>query len=212
MKSLEHSACRALVLSLCLVAMALAGAGCREDGPADPPPFVGPATPEQLMADFKAAYEDLDIDGYREVIHPDFLIFLSQDTVDEFALPGPTFSYAEEMLIAERMFSGHPYVRPDQTIVPGITRFDFTYFAPETDWEEAGAEDRFPLALCAQYRVDIKVEQGNLGMVSIGGLIEFAVRNDPVEVNGALRDRWWMVGQVDYTDPGSRFDTTGPMD
>lgn len=210
MNPLENSACRALALTLLLVAVTLTGAGCSDDDPVVPLPPVGPWSPEQLMADFRSVYEDRDIDGFRKVIHPDFLIFLSQSTVDEFALPREFFDFDEEAQIAERMFSGSPFIRQDGNIVPGITRIRFDYFAPETAWELAGPEDRFPLALCALYRVEIRVEQGNVGMMTIRGLIEFAVRSEQVQVNGALRDRWRMVGQVDYTD-APRFDTTGPM-
>ncbi|MFO7608800.1 MAG: hypothetical protein R6X35_06320 [Candidatus Krumholzibacteriia bacterium] len=203
MNALDVSAGRALAFSLLLVAALLVGAGCNDDDdPVVPPPPGGYTTPEALMAAFVAVYEEQDIDAFRLVVHPDFQLHLSQATVDEFALPGTTFAYDEEMLIAERMFSGLPHVRPDQSVVPGITRIEFAYFSAETAWVVAGPEDRFPGAYCAQFRVDIGAEQGNEGLVGIQGIIEFALRNDPVQVNGTLRDRWRMVGQVDYTDPG----------
>lgn len=207
MTALENPAARGLALVLTLVAVLLVAPACDDDDPVAPPPPIGPETWQELMATFVSVYEDLDIDGFREVIHPDFLIALSQATVDEFALPADTFSYDEEVLIAERMFSGQPFVRPDQSIVPGITRIAFEYFEPETAWEVAGPTDRFPGDLCAQYRVEIRIEQGNFGLLTIRGIIEFAVRIELVEHDGVPRHRWWLVGQVDYTDPGAKRPT-----
>lgn len=199
MTALENPAARGLALVLTLVAVLLVAPACDDDDPVAPPPPIGPQNWQELMAGFVSAYEDLDIEGYRALVHPDFRIHLSQATVDEFFLPAGTFSYDEEVLIAERMFSGQPFVRPDQSIVPGITRIAFEYFEPETAWEVAGPTDRFPGDLCAQYRVEIRIEQGNFGLLTIRGIIEFAVRNEPVERGGTLHDRWQMVGQVDYT-------------
>lgn len=162
-----------------------------------------PNSPEQLMANFETVYEARDIDGYREVIDPSFVIYLSQDTIDEFSLPREFFDFDEEVLIAGRMFSGSPFIRQDGNIVPGITRIQFDYFEAETTWEVSPADDRIPNALRAQYRVDFTIEQGNEGRLNIKGIIEFYLRSERVEHQGRQQDRYWMVGQVDYTTPSA---------
>ncbi|MFN2369779.1 MAG: hypothetical protein ABR506_01350, partial [Candidatus Krumholzibacteriia bacterium] len=162
-----------------------------------------PNSPEILMANFQTVYEEREIDGYREVIDPSFVIYLSQETIDDFSLPRAFFDYDEEVLIAERMFSGSPFIRQSGEITPGITQIQFDIFLPETVWEVSPADDRIPNALRAQYRVDFTIEQGNVGRLNIEGFIEFYLRSEQVEHQGRMQDRYWMVGQVDYTTPGA---------
>lgn len=197
------------ILMLLATVLLVLPAGCifsPDDG--DKPPVVindlpFPNSPEVLMGNFQKVYEDRDIDGYREVIDPSFVIYLSQETIDDFSLPRNFFDYDEEVLIAERMFSGSPFIRQNGDITPGITRIQFNYFQPETAWEVSPADDRIPNALRAQYRVDFTIEQGNEGRLNIKGIIEFYLRSEQVEHQGRLQDRYWMVGQVDYTTPGA---------
>ncbi|MFO7610129.1 MAG: hypothetical protein R6X35_13250 [Candidatus Krumholzibacteriia bacterium] len=169
-------------------------------GGGDVPDLPFPNSPEVLMANFQKVYEDRNIDGYREVIDPEFRIYLSQATIDEFGIPDGYFDYDEEVLIAERMFSGSPFIRQSGAITPGITRIQFDYFQPETTWEVSPADDRIPNALRAQYRVNFTIEQGNEGRLKIEGIIEFYLRSEQVEHQGRTQNRFWMVGQVDYTN------------
>ncbi|HPF69621.1 MAG TPA: hypothetical protein PLQ13_03030 [Candidatus Krumholzibacteria bacterium] len=193
------------ILMLLALAVLVVPAGCifspdnsntNNTGP-DGLPF--PNTPEKLMANFQTVYESMDIDGYREVIDPNFAIYLSQETINEFALPRDFFDYDEEVLITERMFSGNAITRPNGDIVPGITRIDFSYFQPEAAWAVSPADHRIPNALWAPYRVDITITQGTEGRLNIKGIIEFYLTSEQVEYQGRTQTKYKMIGQVDYT-------------
>lgn len=188
------------------VGMAAVGAllvlgGCKDDEimpPPDTPPPVG--SPELLMAAFQAATEGLDIEGYRQVLDPEFAIYLSQGTIEEFSLPREYFDYDEDMLISERMFAGQAITRPNGDIIPGITRIMFHYFQAEAAWADAPDDHRFAGAVWAPFRVDLTVEQGNEGRANIKGIIEFYLSSEPVEYQGSTVRDYRMVGQVDYTN------------
>lgn len=174
--------------------------GCKDDeitSPPDTPPPVG--SPAQLMANFQAVTEGLDIDGYREVLDPEFAIYLSQGTIDEYSLPREFFDYDEDMLISERMFSGNAITRPNGDIIPGITGITFNVCQAEAAWAVAPEDHRFAGALWAPFRVDLTVEQGNEGRMTIKGIIEFYLSSEPVDYQGSTIQNYRMVGQVDYT-------------
>jgi hypothetical protein len=193
------------ILMLLAVVLLIAPAGCifspddsnDNDNTGTELPF--PNTPEKLMANFQTVYENMDIDGYRQVIDPSFTIYLSQETIDEFALPREFFDYDEEVLITERMFSGNSITRPNGDIIPGITRIDFSYFQAEAAWATSPADHRIPNALWAPYRVDMTITQGTDGRLNIKGIIEFYLTSEQVEYQGRTQTKYSMVGQIDYT-------------
>ena len=195
-------------LMLLAVALLVVPAGCIFSPPEDPKPVKPGETlpfadsPQQLMENFQTVYEDMDIDGYREVIDPDFVIYLSQDTIDEYSLPREFFDYDEEVQITERMFSGNAITRPNGDIIPGITRIQFNYFQAEAAWAVSPADHRIPNALWAPYRVDFTIDQGNEGRLNITGIIEFYLTSEQVEHQGRTQTKYTMVGQVDYTASG----------
>ncbi len=165
--------------------------------------FVFADSPEQLMANFQTVYEDMDILGYREVIDSGFVIYLSQDTIDEYSLPREFFDYDEEVQITDRMFSGNARTRPNGDIIPGITRIQFNYFQPEAAWADSPPDHRIPNAIWAPFRVDFTIEQGNEGRLNIKGIIEFYLNSEQVEHQGRIQTKYSMIGQMDYTGYGS---------
>ena len=197
------------ILMLLALVLLIAPAGCifspdeGGDGPPPKEPLPWPETQEQLMANFVTAYEKMDIDYYREVIHQDFRIYLSQQTIDDFDT-GDYFDYDTEVQIARNMFSGNAITRDNGSIEPGITGFQFTYLTQATSWEPTPADDRIPNARRALYNLELYINRTE-GAPRLrigggdGGQIEFYLRNIPQESQGRMRDRWWMVGQVDYT-------------
>jgi len=193
------------VLLLAALTVLVIPAGCifsPDDGGGEPPPpkvLPFADTPEQLMKNFQTVYEEMDIDGYRQVIDPNFKIYLSQDTITEYALPREFFDYDEEVLIAERMFSGNSLTRPNGTFVPGITRIQFNIFEPEATWETSPADHKIPNALWAPYQVQFVIEQGNVGRLNIEGRINFYLTSQEVEYQGRMQTQWKMVGQEDFT-------------
>ncbi len=196
------------ILMLLAVVLLIVPAGCifsPDDGDGKPPvgktlPFAN--SPEQLMQNFQTVYEEMDIDGYREVIDPNFVIYLSQETINEYSLPREFFDYDEEVLITERMFSGNAITRPNGDIIPGIVRIQFNVFQAEAAWAVSPADHRIPNALWAPFRVDFTIDQGTRAL-DIKGIIEFYLRSEQVEHQGRLQTRYRMIGQVDYTNTGA---------
>ena len=91
-----------LLLSPALLAL-LTLAACTSGGsPEAPDPSPGdetawPGTPEQLMANLVAAYEDMDYAAYEACLHPDF----------RFVFPdGDVWSRAQDLSSAEHLFAG----------------------------------------------------------------------------------------------------------
>ncbi len=196
------------ILMLLAVLLLVVPAGCIFSPPDDPDTIKPPSdlpfanSPEQLMANFQTVYEDMDIDGYRQVIDPGFVIYLSQDTIDEYSLPREFFDYDEEVQITERMFSGNAITRPNGDIIPGITRIQFNLFQAEATWAVSPADHRIPNALWAPYRVDFTIEQGNEGRLNITGIIEFYLTSEQVTHQGREQTKYSMVGQEDRTSNG----------
>lgn len=194
-------------LMLLAVALLVVPAGCIFSPPEDTTPTKPGETlpfadsPQQLMENFQTVYEDMDIDGYREVINSDFVIYLSQDTIDEYSLPREFFDYDEEVQITERMFSGNAITRPNGDIIPGITRIQFNLFQAEEAWAVSPADHRIPNAPWAPYRVDFTIDQGSV-QLNITGIIEFYLSTEQVEHQGRTQTKYTMVGQVDYTANG----------
>ncbi len=190
--------------SLGVAVLAIAGllvlGGCKDEFTPPTPPETTPVTsPAQLMQNFTTAYESLDLEAYREMLDPDFAIYLSQQTIDIFSLPREFFDYDEDLALTERMFAGHAIMRPNGDIIPAITRIMFNYIQAEAAWAVAPEDHRFAGALWAPYRVDLTVEQGNEGRFSIKGIIEFYLSSEPVQHQGSTVQDYRMAGQVDYT-------------
>ena len=203
-----------LVLGVCV----LTAIGCSDgddpldiNGPTQPESYPFAGSPEQLMANFKDAHEERNYTEYLVLLDPGFLLFLLQETVDEFSLPSKYFDHAEDVRITEMMFSGNP---PDEG-VGAITDIDFMTLRQIDTWEPTGNAE-FPGALESQYDVSWQITQtqsdGSPKVISINGRIVFFLSTDQVKIQGNTRTRYKLVGMIDETNIGTKADVVPIQD
>lgn len=190
---------------LILTLLVLAISGCSDDDPVTPPdppapiaPFAGSAP--QLMANFKTAYESMDLERHRVLLHPDFMTVLQQETIDQFPDVGETLDLFEEIRIHQRMFSGENLIDPDGQFIPGMQDVDFRLLFQLEDWTGDTTGEWPTGTVSAPHEVDVVFSRGpEYSQMRVRGVIVFyAVARDSVH-EGETRDYYEMVGQVDLT-------------
>ena len=163
------------------------------------PDYPAATTPDQLMANFRDIYENMDYTAFSDrLMHPDFKIMLQQDTVDEFALPLNYFTYEQELAIQQHIFSGEPVETPYGP-VPGVTSISFTTFEQQAAWTVAPPNHpSFPNALYTTYRVRAGFVRNNGASTTliVQGYIQVYVTE--IEQDGETLYR--LIGMVDLTD------------
>lgn len=196
-----------LVLSLALTA----GGGCifspGDDGCEGPdcgePPVVRPwpDTPDKLMANFQAIYEDMDFADFVQMLHPQYVTFLQQSTIDAFPDVGTTLDLEEELRIHERMFSKQDVTDPEGNLVPGVQSIDFQIFQRQGAWTVSPANDQIPNAEYALYDAVFEFDRGaGHTILKVQGAIKFYVVARDSLVNGVPKPYYRMRGQVDLTN------------
>ena len=195
---------------LMLAVVALAGmmilAGCSdEDDPVKvvPDPPIGPESADELVAQFLAAYEAMDVDNYVALLDPEFLMILQEDTIDEFPDVGTTLDFTEEERIHQRMFSGESVTDPNGNFVPGVQTIDFSEFMALAAWSPSDDVDRFPDTVWTSYEVVVMFYRGQqFSMLRVTGMVKIYVRAHEVMVDGEEKTYYLMAGMVDLTGSG----------
>ncbi len=196
---------RLLLLAAVCGALLLTVSGCKDkEGPVEPPevpentlPF--PDTPEQIMANFKTAYERMDINVYRDEVLADAYDFVLQmETVEEFQLPDNVFDRADELAIATKMFSGQP-----NASARVLTSIEIQALQPLGAWLAVPDDDPYfgaqPGAFFRTYYMLFYFNvQGDFRYEIRGNQI-FYVVPDTVMHEGAMTPRYRLRGQVDQT-------------
>ncbi len=160
-------------------------------------PFAG--TEDQLMANFRNVYEEMNFASFDELMHPDFIMLLQQSTIEEFPDLGQTLDLAEEMRIAERMFGGVPVTDPDGALVPGISGIAFPVFARQGAWVDTPDNDPIPHTRSAFYDVMIYFDRVGYSTMRVEGMIKFYVAGRDSLHNGTEQVFYEMKGQFDLT-------------
>ena len=163
-------------------------------------PFAG--TEDQLMRNFRTAYEEMDFNAYEDILHPDFITILQPDTQQDFPDVGPTLDVAEELRIARRMFDGLPVNDPDGLLVPGISSISFQTYEQQGTWATSQPNDVIPNARFALFDVTFLFYRPGYSTLKVNGQIKFYVAGRDSFYNGANRTYWQMIGQQDLTDAG----------
>jgi len=208
MSAHKESARRILLLIAAIVLMT-ALAGCifsPDDGGGDIPPpppktLDFPGDPATLMKNFQVIYEERNFDWYRDMLHADYQTILQQDTIDQFPDVGATLDLSEELRIHERMFSGDDLTDPTTgALVPGVIGISFGKLQPLDAWQVSPPDDPIPNAQFTTYDVDFLFDRGpTQTQISVQGLIRFYVTSRDSFHEGADRQYYQMVGQVDLT-------------
>ncbi len=199
---------RKSVLLLGLVSMMLIANGCIFSPPDDPSPIpvvTGlpfPDTPAQLMQNFKRSYEDMSIDEYRDLLHPDYLTILKPSTTQEFPEVGETLDYTDEMRIQTNMFSGAPGHDPKGNLTNPISSISFQDPAQLTAWELSPQDDPIPNALSALYSVFFEFHRAGDKTLQVTGEIKFYITSRDSLYQGSVKPYYQMIGQWDLTNDG----------
>jgi len=205
---------RKIVLLLGLSALLVAPAGCifspKDDGgggggigPGPELPF--PGTPDQLMTNFKTIYENMDIDGYRNLLHPDYQTILKSSTTQEFPEVGESLDYTEEVRIATNMFSGAPGHDAQGVQTNPISSIAFQDPEQLTSWEMSPPDDPVPNALSALFNVLFEFNRAGDRTLQVTGQIKFYITSRDSLYQGANKPYYQMIGQWDLTN-----DAAGP--
>lgn len=159
-----------------------------------------PNSPEQVMENFRTVYETQDVLGYLQIMHPDFLTILQQETTDEFPDVGTTLDRYEEQNIHKRMFLGQAVTDPEGNLVPGVQNIAFQVLQPSGPWEVTSDDDIFPNSLYCLYEVQVLFDRGqSFSTLRVEGMIKFYVVSREFEHNGQTYEFYQMNGQLDLT-------------
>lgn len=199
---------KSLLLLVVAAAMLAMGTGCifsPDQPPNDIPPRPGTTVPfagseDVLMDNFRLAYETMDFNIYRDMLHPDFITLLQASTTSQFPDVGTTLDVSEELRIAERMFSGNALTDPVGNLVPGISNISFDLFQQNGTWADTGPNDVVPNARFALYDVVFLFDRTGDSTLRVQGQIKFFVTSRDSLHNGVDRAYWQMLGQQDLTD------------
>jgi hypothetical protein len=187
--------------------LALSIGGCFDSGDpedTDPPPvaYPFPDTVEQLMTNFRDAYDSMNITEYDNVLHEDFrFIFAEGSDID----PDGYFTREEDLLSTTHMFNGEQGMSDIGEIKPGVRDIDFrllTQLSPT--WEVVPESDvDFPGASRAIFDVELVFnlrDDGN-STITIDSQQCFYVQSEPEEIaGGGSRLRYYLIGHRDLVN------------
>ncbi len=195
---------RRLLLLVLVVSLVLVG--CDSDDPVTPPgggtnvidlPFAG--SEDQLMENFRTVYEDMDFDSFGTLLHADHVFYLQPSTREEFPDIGETFTVADEMRIAERMFGGIPVTDPGGNLVPAVSALNFLTFEQWTAWADTPVDDLIPNARFALYEVTMSIDRAGHSSLRPVGQIKFYAAGRDSLYEGTVQQFYELIGQVDLT-------------
>jgi hypothetical protein len=177
----------------------VAASGCifspkDDDGDTPPPPapsYRAPTHPDSVTLNFRDIYADMNIDAYRDMLHPDYKFILKPGSGDD-----EFYNYDTEVQIHDNIFASRPG-GPDGTIPP-ITGINIVMNALGA-WQAISPEDANFGGVDGQWR------QFNVEMVFTrpAPATTFIVEGEslfyviPVQVEG--RTEYRLYGIVDRT-------------
>jgi hypothetical protein len=168
-----------------------------DDQPPPPPPtYEFPSTEQILMENFKTAYGRMDIDGYRDVLHDDYIFKFKQEDVENLGLEYDRWYKDEELEGAQNLFSGQPSPSTGEAGVSGI---EWSLLSPVGTWEDSTDPD-FPNSERALYNIFLRIERPGTTTIEIQGQqIFYVTSRDSVMGDGTTRPYFQLVGQVDMS-------------
>ena len=159
-----------------------------------------PDSPDQLMQNFQAMYESMDLAAFTRMMHPDHITFLQQFTANEYPDLGNTLDMTKEQRIHGRMFSGAAVTDPDGVLVPGISTITFQTFVRQGTWGTSSPTDLMPNTEFALYDVVVLFDRGqSYSTLKPQGALKFYVTHRDSTANGMTRPYYQLRGQVDLT-------------
>ncbi len=209
---------RGCVFLVSLLMILVVGAGCGSD---DPDPLVPvdaglpfPGSEDQLMANFVTAYEDMDIDSYRDLLHPDYKMILQPTTVASYPDLGPDLDRDEELRSAGRMFAGEPVTDPDGVSIPATGSISVDVLAQQGAWAVSLPDDAIPNTRFGNFEVIFRWDRPGFASMMVSGTVRFYVAGRDSLHEGSPRIYWQLLGVLDLTDSfrkGSELDNWGSV-
>lgn len=191
-----------LLMVMTLAALLIAPAGCifsPDDDPTIDPVVteLPPAkTKEILMSNFKKVYEDMNIEGFINLLDENYKTILLAETQDQWGWADDFyFNYTDEVSIHRKMFRGDPGVDPNGNTVHPIASIEVDLLEqmvgwldiPNDDIDFGGYEGQY-----APFRVTIQFHDADLThRFLVQQQVNFYVI--PVEQDG--QTIWKMLGQ-----------------
>ncbi len=194
--------------ALLLVITATILCSCSDDDVVVPPddskPIVEPPTEDMVIQNFRVAYEDMDFVALQNLLHPDFVTFLQEQTIAQFPDVGRTLDRDQEIRIAQRMFSGQPVTDPDGKLIAAISSVEFQILEQQGVWTDTGPNGVIPNARAALFDVLFIFDRPGDSTLPAQGQIRFFVSRRDSLVNGVTRTYYTMIGQQDLTNTGQK--------
>jgi hypothetical protein len=180
--------------------------GCfdSEDVLVQPEPVVSaypfPDTAEQLMANVRAAYEDMDITEYAFTLHEDFVFQFSTECL--IAPDGGAYTREQDLLHTGRLLNGEEgYDLANDRVLPAVRDIEFLQFENLTGWSEVAPEEPgYPGGMKAMYAVTafMMLDTADDNSYGIDALQVYYVKQETETVpGGESRLRYYLVGQKD---------------
>jgi hypothetical protein len=172
-------------------------AGCGDDNGTSQPnvPFPYASDPENLMQDFRIAYNEMNLTAYRNALHPDFNFVLQAQDVAHLGMSKDYLTREEDLEVADNIFNGGG--------LEPVLGIHIDAFEPMTQWQDMPSHTDFPGTMRRVYRVLMAFERAGSTTLEIDGLQEFFVASrDTVMPNGTSREFWQIRGQMDRTEGG----------
>ncbi|MGD9546777.1 MAG: hypothetical protein AB7V45_04415 [Candidatus Krumholzibacteriia bacterium] len=158
-----------------------------------------PDSPAQLMANFRTAYETKDHALYRNLLDPDFLMFLKESTIFDFPELGSTLDAAEEFGIHEAMFAGSAGRDAYGNLTNPVSSISMGSLVQMTDWTVNPPTDPIPGGKSALFDLAIDFNRAGDKTLQVRGQARFTVVAADSLHLGTLRPHYRMLGQWDFT-------------
>jgi len=163
--------------------------------------YLLPGSPDKLMANFVTAYGSMDLEGYAQVLHEDFVFTFQLCDVQKLGLLEDHLTRQEELAVAANMFSRAEVTKDDGRKVPGIHFIEFLYCERVSAWEAAaGFKDRDEV-LGATYDMVVEITQMTGSVITIQGRSVFYVTGaGTVDTATGGAPYYHLIGWVDLTE------------
>jgi hypothetical protein len=196
----RHLSCLAALAALVLLAGGCIFSPDPDDG-APPPPitYPFPDTAQKLMTNFKTAYDQMNIDEYRNALHTGY-IFVFADGSPVAPTTG-IYTREEDLQSTTRMFNGEQGQDPDGQPKAGVRDIEFSQLERLTDWEDVPETDPyFPGAIRALYdvRVVFDLNTDATNTITVDSQQLFYLKSiDEEQTDGSTKTHFYLIGQQD---------------
>jgi hypothetical protein len=188
-----------------LAALVVLAGGCifspdpEPNNPYVPPTYPFPATHVLLMDNFQNAYDQMNIEEYRNVLHPDFKFKFAEGSDVE---PSGYYTREQDLQTTTRMFNGEQGMSEIGEVKPGVRDIDFRLLEQlSPEWEDVPDTDPdFPGSTRAVFDVEIVFnlsDDGNSTITVDSQQIFYAMPVAEVQEDSSTRLRYYLIGQTD---------------